>query len=104
MAKLSADAYIDRHSTEVGVILAELAESAGKANGAWLLAVEAARRGDLDHAETKIIEADIALDISVRVCRQDSRRIMQKALQLLARDLPDDETDEGPKRSAPGMT
>jgi hypothetical protein len=77
--RLSAAAYIERHSTEVGVILAELAESAGQAGRAWMLAVEAARRGDLDHAETAIIEADIALDIPVRLERQDSRRIFQRA-------------------------
>ena len=53
------------------------------------LAVEAARRGDLDRAEANIIEADVALDVPVRLERQDSRRIFQRALALLADELPD---------------
>ena len=95
-SKLSSVDYIDQQSTFVGVILAELAESAALANRAWLLAVEAARRGDLDRAETAIIEADIALDVPVRLKRQDSRRVLRRALQLLRREMPDGESDEAP--------
>jgi len=93
-SKLSAAGYIEQQSTYVGVILAELAEHAALANRDWLLAVEAARRGDLDRAETAIIEADIALDVPVRLERQDSRRVFRRALELLGRELPDDEPDE----------
>jgi hypothetical protein len=95
-SKVSAVDYIEQRSTYVGVILAELAEHAALANRAWLLAVEAARRGDLDRVETAIIEADIALDIPVRLERQDSRRVLRRALELVGREMPDDEPDEAP--------
>lgn len=89
--KRSAAEFIAENATYVGVILAELAENAGKANSAWLLAVDAAQRGDLDRAETLIIEADIALDVPVRIERQDARKALQRALRQLNRELPDDE-------------
>lgn len=100
--KLSAAEYIERHATEVGVILAELAENAGKAGRAWMLAVEWARRGDLDRAMTAVVEADIALDIPVRLERQDSRRILQRALALLDEELPDDDDRPVPRRGRKG--
>jgi hypothetical protein len=87
----TAAAFIAKNATYVGVILAEMAENAGQANRDWLLAVEAASRGDLDRAATHIVEADIPLDISVRIERQDVRKVLQHALRLLSRELPDDE-------------
>lgn len=89
--KKTAAGYIATNANYVGVILAELAENAGKANRAWLLAVDAAQRGDLDHAADLIVEADIDLDISVRIERQDARKVLREALRLLSRELPDDE-------------
>ena len=95
----SAAAFIAKNATYVGVILAEMAENAGSANSNWLLAVEAASRGDLDRAQTLIIEADIPLDIHVRIERQDARKVLQHALRLLDRELPDDEpASDIPKR------
>jgi hypothetical protein len=91
--KQTAAEYIDDIATYVGMMLSELAENAGRANSAWMRAVDAARRGDLDRAETLIIEADIAVDIPVRIERQDIRRAWHRALVLLDRELPDD--DEG---------
>ena len=93
--KLVAAEFIEQTATYVGVMLAEMAEHAGKASSAWLGAVAAARRGDLDLAETLIIEADIELDIPVRLERQDARRVLQQALRLLDRELPDDEGPTG---------
>ncbi len=87
----TAAAFIAENATYVGVILAELAENAGKANSAWLLAVEAAQGGDLDRAETLIIEADIGLDGPVRIERRDARRVLQRALRLLDGELPDED-------------
>lgn len=95
-SKMSAANYIERHATEVGVILAELAEHAGRAAAAWMLAVEAAKRDNLDRAESAIIEADVAMDVPVRLERHNSRRIFRKALELLAAELPDE--DGGQRR------
>jgi hypothetical protein len=96
-SKLSSADYIDQQSIFIGVILAELAEHAALANRAWQLAVEASRHGDLDRAMTLIIEADIDLDIPVRLERQDSRRVFRRALELLEREMPDDESDGAPE-------
>jgi hypothetical protein len=92
--KQTAAEYIDEIATYVGMMLSELAENAGKANSTWMRAVDAARRGDLDRAATLIIEADIAVDIPVRIERQDIRRALLRARVLLERELPDD--DGGP--------
>jgi hypothetical protein len=90
--KLTASAYIDDRATYVGIILSELAENAAKANSAWMLAADAAKRGDLDRAQTLIIEADIALG-PVSLERQDTRRVLQRALDLLEMELPDEPGD-----------
>jgi hypothetical protein len=90
--KASASAYIDETATYVGIMLAELAENASKANSAWMLAVDAARRGDLDRAQTLIIDADIALG-PVSLERQETRRVLRRALDLLDLELPDEPAD-----------
>ena len=91
--KAGAADFIAENATYVSLLLAELSESAGKAGRAWVLAVDAARRGDLDRAQTLIIEADIALDVPVRLERQDARRALRLALKRLDRELPDEDPD-----------
>lgn len=90
--KESAAEYLEKHSIGVSIILAELAESAGSGSRSWNLAVELARR-DPDRAQTHLIDAEIRLDIHVRLERSDTLRPIRRAIALLDRELPDSDDE-----------
>ena len=90
--KLTAAEYIERHDGEMRVILGELAENAGKLNMLWTLAVSQARQHP-HGAMQKLIDAEIKLDIMVRIERSDALRTIHSAINRLDAELPDDEED-----------
>lgn len=90
--KQTAAEYIEEHDFEMRVILGELAENGGKLNMLWTLA----RMGVLEAPERALedlIDAEIALDIIVRIERSDGLRTLRSAIKRLAAELPDDEDD-----------
>jgi hypothetical protein len=88
--KLTAADYIQKYDGEMRVILAELAENAGKINLWWALAASKARRHP-DRAMTDLIDAEIHLDSHVRLELADSLRRIRAAINLLDDELPDDD-------------
>ena len=85
----SAADYIERHD-EMETILGEMVENAQKALAGWRLARERVR-DDPDQALTDLVEAEIDLDISIRIERADALRVIRAALNRLDRELPDDD-------------
>jgi hypothetical protein len=90
--KQTAAEYIDRHDGEMRVILGELAENAGEINMLWTLAVMQARQHP-EGALEKLIDAEIKLDIMVRIERSDALRTIHSAINRLGAELPDDGDD-----------
>ena len=86
--KQTAADYIERHDDEMRIILGELAEHAGKINMWWTLAVRAAREHP-EQALTDLIDAEIHLDIHVRIELADSLRRIRSAISRLDAELPD---------------
>lgn len=99
--KQSAAAYIESQNASVSVILAELAESAGVIARSWHLAVEAVRRHDPDRAQTNLVDAEIRLHHFVRLELQDTLRPTRRAIELLDRELPDDDDQPETKAESP---
>jgi hypothetical protein len=72
------------------IILGEMVQNAANANVHW----DAAQRSigtnpeaALDH----LVEAWVALDVPVRVERADAIRILNRTMELLDHELPDDD-------------
>jgi len=84
----SAAEYLHRRDAEVRVILAELAESAGKAAWDWALAVEYIDK-DPEKALEHLVELEILLKHHIHLERLDTIRATRAALSRLDRELPD---------------
>lgn len=88
--KQTAADYIERYDGEMRIILGELVEHAGRINMWWTFALDAARE-DPERALTNLIDAEIHLDIHVRIELSDSLRRIRSAIKRLDEELPDDE-------------
>jgi hypothetical protein len=86
--KQTAADYIDRYDDEMRIILGELAEHAAKINMWWTFAVHAARKHP-EQALTHLIDAEIYLDIHVRIELADSLKRIRSAISRLDAELPD---------------
>jgi hypothetical protein len=91
--KKSAAEFIEGYALFVPLVLGDMTEHLGKAAQEWSLAVEAARRGDLDKALTHVVEVGIAVDVPLRVGRSELRSITERAGNRLDAELPDDDED-----------
>ncbi len=90
----TAAELIEEHDVEMRVILGELIENAAKANVNWDAAVRLARHLP-ERAFEALIDAEISLDIPVRIERADALRTLRAAINRLDAELPDDEEDSG---------
>lgn len=98
-AKLTAADYIERYDPEVRIILSDLVDFAGKIK-AWWTSARVLARDDPDQAMTDLIEAEMHLDIHVRIELRDSLRRIRAAIDLLDAELPEDEAEE-PREPTP---
>ncbi len=90
----TAAEFIDEHDVEMRVILGEMIENAAKANVNWETAVRLVRHRPERAFET-LIDAEICLDVPVRIERADALRTLRAAINRLDAELPDDEEDPG---------
>jgi hypothetical protein len=86
MEPKSSRGYVEAHSTEFVVILAELAESAAIGIRSWALAVSAIDRGDRDRALEELSEAATRLRVHGRIELNDALRILAGAATRLDRE------------------
>lgn len=91
-AKQTAADYIERHDGEMRIILGELVENAGKINMHWTFGLNQARQYP-ETALKHLIDAEILLDIIVRIERSDALRTIHSAINRLSAELPDDDDD-----------
>jgi hypothetical protein len=91
--KLTAAEYIESQALLTPLIIGDMIEHLGTALQSWGLAVEAARRGDLDRALTEVVAVEINCDIPLKVGRGELRAMMGRAGRLLDLELPDDHAD-----------
>jgi hypothetical protein len=92
-SRRSAAAFIEWNERPVGVILAELGESAGAVARSWHLAAEAVGtnpRLALQH----LVEAELRLDSFVRLELRDTIRPIREAIKRLDAEIPDADNDE----------
>jgi hypothetical protein len=88
--KQSAADYIEEHDLEMRVILGEMVENAAKANAYWMYARLWARDRP-EEALKSLVEAEIVLDVPLRIERTDALRRIGAASKLLDSELPDDD-------------
>ena len=84
----SAADYLKARDPEIRVILAELAESAGKANWHWSLAVEYIDQYP-EKALEHLVKLEILLEHHIHLERLDTIRATRAASARLDRELPD---------------
>lgn len=90
----TAAEYLDVHGIGVALILAELAESAGIAGRAWVLALADAKTNP-ERALANLAIAEVQLHNIARNEVNDSLRRIRVAMEKFDRELPDDEV--GPR-------
>jgi hypothetical protein len=86
--KQTAAEYLHARDPEVRIILAELAEYAGKANWHWSFAVALVDEYP-DKAMDHLVELEILLAHHISLERLDTIRAARAALTKLDRELPD---------------
>ena len=84
--------YIERYDGEMQDILGELAEHADMIRTWWNLARDQVRE-DPDQALQHLVDAQIHLDIHVRIERVGALRRIRLASNRLDAELPDDDED-----------
>lgn len=93
--KQSAADFVEGHDGEMRIILGELAENAGKLNMLWTFALHHVRE-DPHRALTLLIEAEILLEIHLKIERADSLRRIRSAIRRLGATLPDEDDQDDP--------
>ncbi|HJW74071.1 MAG TPA: hypothetical protein VJ787_00165 [Thermoleophilia bacterium] len=88
----TAAVYIERYDGEMQDILGELAEHADMIRTWWNLARDQVRE-DPDQALQHLVDAQIHLDIHVRIERVGALRRIRLASNRLDAELPDDDED-----------
>jgi hypothetical protein len=91
-SRQTAADYIEKYDDEMRIILGELLENAANINLWWMSARHAARSHP-DRAMTLLIDAEIHLNIHVRIERADSLRRIRAAIARLDAELPDDDAE-----------
>ena len=72
------------------IILGEMVQNVANANVHWDAAQRSIRMNP-EVALEHLVEAWVALDVPVRVERADAIRVLNRAMELLDRELPDDD-------------
>lgn len=88
--KLTAADYLESRDHLMRIILGEMVQNAANANVHW----DAAQRligQNPDAALEHLAEAWVALDVPIRVERADAIRVLNRTMQLLDSELPDDD-------------
>ena len=91
-SKRTAAVYIERHDTEMRLILRDLVEHAEKVNAWWADARSAARESP-ERAMATLADAEIHLNHHIRIELRDSLRRIRAAMDLLDAELPDANND-----------
>jgi hypothetical protein len=97
--KPTAIEYLEEQALFVPFVIGDLIEHFGDALQKWTFGIDAARKGDWDRALTYLVEAEIAIDVPMRVSRQELKQVIGKASDLVDAELP--EGDDESATSAP---
>ena len=88
--KATAAEYLHRSDELMRVILGEMTQNAANANVQWDAAqrlIETKPEAALEH----LAEAWVALKTAIRIERIDALRVIDRTMELLGEELPDDD-------------